>query len=40
MQTEQYLDKDGKLKNNYTILQVLDHVKGSEQLELNLFDKD
>lgn len=35
----QYLDKDGNLKSDYTIIKVLDHIKGSEEIELDLFDK-
>ncbi|WEV40345.1 hypothetical protein [Lactobacillus sp. ESL0681] len=40
MKTSQYLDTDGKLKSNYTILKVLDHIKGSEEIELDLFDSN
>src|SRR5699024_4975940 len=33
LRTSQSLDKDGKLKSDFTILKVLDHVKGPKQLE-------
>ena len=38
LKTEQYLDKNGKLKSDYTVTKVLDHIKGSEEIELDLFD--
>lgn len=40
LKTSQYLDKDGKLKSDYTILEVLDHIKGAEEIELDLYDKE
>lgn len=40
LKTSQYLDKDGKLKSNYAILKVLEHIKGSEEIELDLYDDD
>lgn len=40
LQTVQSLDTSGKLKSAYTVLKVLDHIKGSEQIELDLFDHD
>ena len=38
LKTEQYLDKNGKLKSDYTVTKVLDHIKDSEEIELDLFD--
>lgn len=40
LRTAQYLDKNGNLKTNYTIVKVLEHIKGSEQIGLDLFDED
>ncbi|MPW15309.1 hypothetical protein [Lactobacillus helveticus] len=40
LKTEQYLDKNGKLKSDYTVTKVLDHIKGSEEIELDLFDNN
>ncbi|MDT2831835.1 hypothetical protein P7H62_12835 [Vagococcus carniphilus] len=36
LETSQYLNKEGSLKSEYTVLKVLDHIKGSKQLELDL----
>lgn len=36
LKTAQKIDKEGKLKSEFTILKVIDHVKGSKQLELDL----
>ncbi|RVU69898.1 MULTISPECIES: hypothetical protein [Lactobacillus] len=38
LKTRQYLDVNGKLKSDYTVTKVLDHIKGSEEIELDLFD--
>lgn len=40
LQTVQSLDTNGKLKSAYTVLKVLDYIKDSEQIELDLFDHD
>lgn len=40
LRTSQTLDKEGKLKSEFTILKVLDHVEGPKQLELDLGDED
>ncbi len=40
MKTVQSLDKTGKLKKEYTIVKVLEHFKGAEQLELDLFENN
>lgn len=34
--TSQKIDKDGKLKSEFTVLKVIDHIKGHKQLELDL----
>ena len=33
----QYLDKSGALKTDYTIVKVLQHIKGAEEIELDLY---
>lgn len=40
LKTTQCLDKTGKLKSDYTVLKVLEHTKGSEQIELDLYSDD
>lgn len=40
LKTTQHLDKDGKLKSDYAVLKVLEHIKGSEQIELDLYSQD
>lgn len=40
LRTAQKIDKTGKLKSDFTVLKVLEHVKGSKQLELDLRLKD
>lgn len=36
----QYLDKSGALKTDYTIVKVLQHIKGAEEIELDLYSDD
>lgn len=40
LRTRQYIDKTGLLKSEYTILRVLDHQRGGQQIELNFTDTD
>lgn len=40
LRTAQKIDKNGKLKSDFTVLKVLEHVKGSKQLELDLRLRD
>ena len=39
LQTKQFIDTQGKLKSSFTILKVLDHIKGSQEIELDLYSK-
>ena len=36
LESSQYLNKEGTLKSEYTVLKVIDHIKGSKQLELDI----
>lgn len=36
LRTSQKIDKEGKLKSDFTILKVIEHIKGHKQLELDL----
>ncbi len=38
LKTEQYIDKDGILRKDNTVLKVLEHVKGTQQITLDLED--
>ncbi|MCT3282207.1 hypothetical protein EFP16_01360 [Lactiplantibacillus pentosus] len=38
--TRQYIDKAGLLKSEYTVLKVLDHQRGGQQIELNFTDPE
>lgn len=40
LRTRQYIDKTGLLKSEYTVLRVLDHQRGGQQIELNFTDPD
>lgn len=40
LKTQQFIDTQGKLKSSFTILKVLDHIKGSQEIELDLYSKD
>lgn len=40
LRTSQKIDKEGKLKSEFTVLKVLDHVEGPKQLELDLGNDD
>lgn len=39
LRVKQYLDKDGVLKKENTVIKVLEHKKGTQQIELDLTDK-
>lgn len=39
LRTRQYIDTEGSLKKDQEVVEVLDHIKGSQQLELDFEDK-
>jgi len=40
LQTQQYISKEGNLKSKYTVNKVLEHKKGSQQINLEFTDED